>query len=130
VTAAEVRSPVPVIAPAWRELWSWACAQRADWDQVRVQGVLIGCKQAAVPYEDAAGSVWRLAWDLTMTCDDAIADLRRLIRRTPGTAGHLDPDVKAAALAAALAAPTNRQGENYREARQDAGTGNPEGTNP
>jgi hypothetical protein len=97
VTAAEDREGQPVIAPAWRELWSWACAQRGDWDQVRVQGVLIGCKQAAVPYEDAAGTTWRLAWDLTMSGDDAIAELRRLAGQRP--AGGLDPAAKTALLA-------------------------------
>lgn len=124
MTAEDERAPAPVITEAWRELWSWACAQRADWDQVRVQGVLIGCRQAGTPYEAAAGAVWRLAWDLTMTGDDAIAELRRLIRRTPAPAGNLGPDAKARLLARFEAARTGTT-----EARQEAGTDdNQEGT--
>lgn len=120
MTAAEDREApavaAPVITQAWRELWAWACAQRADWDPVRVQGVLIGCKQAAVPYEDAARVTWRLAWDLTMSGDDAIAELRRLHGKA--TSGHMTPEAREALMARIEAARgEGAAGEAVPEAR-------------
>lgn len=104
MTAEEERTTAPVIAPAWRELWAWACSQRKDWDAVAVQGVLVACWQAGVKYEAAAGITWRLAWDLTMATADAIAELRRLAGQRP--AGGLDPAAKTALLARLEAAAT------------------------
>ena len=84
----------------WRALYDWAVARtadRPDWDAVTLLGVMHGCRNAGVAYEDAETVLWRIA----RTDDDHqdYAELRGLARgvrqhRQRGTAS--DPEAVAA----------------------------------
>jgi hypothetical protein len=65
----------------WRALHEWAAARTADrddWDEVKLLGVMHGCKNAGVTYDEIEPVLWRIA----TTADDHqdYAELRQLAR--------------------------------------------------
>ena len=71
----------------WAGLYRWAAARtadRPDWDPVALLGVMQGCRNAGVAYEEAETVLWRVA----RTNDDhrdfaELKDLARNARRKP-----------------------------------------------
>jgi hypothetical protein len=108
------------VTPAWRELEAFAVAARKDWELENVHSALLAAHTAGWPFDRAAREMWRLVWDR----DGSPAELRNTVRaeRPRPSAGHMDPEAKAAFLAAVQASPTNRESEHYTEAGDERDT--------
>jgi len=97
-----------------RELLDLACATRPDWDREEAWQALHACH--------AAGWTWdrtlKRVTGLLLRDDGEPRELRDDARATrTGHAGHLDPDAKAAAVAAAAA-----HAEQFRARDRGGGT--------
>lgn len=121
MTAPQSPTPDELDRRRWRALHEWAAARTADrpgWDPVALLGVMQGCRNAGVSYEDAEAVLWRVA----RTSDDPrdfaeLKDLARNVRRKPESVPATEEfRVSLAALKARNSGPMPRLADDDRRA--------------